>query len=210
MAAERRARRSEPADPRYRLRGDRPNGYCRAARRPRVWSWSLPGSTWRPSTRCVWTTTEKRDGDVELRHLSEGCAVVSGSAMDLDGCIYLGTSDGIWLLREPSCDRELVASPDDVESLRAENRRRSTSRTALPATAWRARAGRVPSCSGSDRLTEPDPFYIQTILEGRALSAGMPAWGAAGMSEEQARAIARVPAIAGAVRQSGCCRSSWL
>lgn len=127
----------------------------------------------------------ERAGNVRLLHPA-GSAPLS-LAGDGDGCIYLGTGDGVWLLREPRCPRELVAvSEGGAERFAGD-----------PAEVYRANCsachgleregGGAPEIRG-ERLSESDEFYIQTILRGRATE-GMPAWGVAGMSEDQARAM---------------------
>ncbi len=127
----------------------------------------------------------ERVGNVRLLHPA-GSAPLS-LAGDGDGCIYLGTGDGVWLLREPRCPRELVAASEGGAERFAGD----------PAEVYRANCsachgleregGGAPEIRG-ERLSESDEFYIQTILRGRATE-GMPAWGAAGMSEDQARAM---------------------
>lgn len=126
----------------------------------------------------------ERDGDVELRHLSEGAPL--SLAGDRNGCIYLGTSDGIWLLREPSCTRQVAGSSGGAERFSGD-----------PAAVY---LGNCAPCHGlsregaegpalrNERLIATDAFYLETILEGR-LQRGMPSWSAAGMSEDQAQAM---------------------
>jgi mono/diheme cytochrome c family protein len=99
----------------------------------------------------------------------------------------MGTSDGIWLLREPGCER-VVGMPTGGASERF---------TGEPATVYLAncspchglsREGAEGPALLPDRLAKDDDFYISTILAGRP-KLGMPSWAVAGMSEAQARAM---------------------
>ena len=125
-------------------------------------------------------------GPVELRHAVEGTPL--SLAGDAAGCVYLGTSDGIWLIREPGCDRQFATAPSEAGTDRFSGDPASVyTANCAPCHGLQREGGEAPRLR-DDRLTEPDAFYIDTILEGR-LAAGMPSWAAAGMSEAQARVI---------------------
>ena len=123
---------------------------------------------------------------VVVRHEVAGAPL--SLAADFQGCVYMGTTDGIWLLRETLCERQIavevkVDGAERFDGDPAEVYRANCS----PCHGLQREGGEAPSLL-SDRLGDPDAFYIDTIVEGRA-NKGMPAWGAAGMSQEQARAM---------------------
>ena len=126
------------------------------------------------------------DGDVELRHSAGGAPL--SLAGDAQGCLYMGTSDGIWLIREAHCAREVgsAGAPPGADGFAGD-----------PAAVYQAncapchglaREGAEGPRLRDEQLIQPDAFYIGTILGGRPAE-GMPSWAAAGMSEQQARAM---------------------
>lgn len=127
----------------------------------------------------------ERDGEVVLRHRSAG--VPLSLTRDREGCIYLGTTDGIWLLRESSCPRQVGVAAAGGDA-RFEGDPAAVYLGSCAACHGLEREGAEGPALRDERLTRADDFYLRTILEGRA-ERGMPSWGAAGMSDEQARRL---------------------
>lgn len=126
----------------------------------------------------------ERDGDVELRYQVGGAPL--SLAGDAEGCIYLGTTDGIWLIREPECDRQVAAAGGGTT--RFEGDSADVYRANCAPCHGLNREGAEGPRLDDERLTQEDSFYLAAILGGR-VTEGMPSWAAAGMSEAQARAM---------------------
>ena len=123
---------------------------------------------------------EQVDG-VELVHLAGGpiLSMTDGP----DGCLYFTTSDAVWRVRQDGC-----TGPTETADLGAFEDAGDLFKANCAACHGFQREGGVGPTLVPQALNQPDDYYVDRILDGVPGTA-MPSWRAAGLTEEQARAL---------------------